>query len=70
MTVLNDSISTAAIKYGSRTVSPTNEMQMEVIVVPFILLQELDEAQLLVPRLQMYLLYQGLVINEYAALME
>jgi len=47
MTVLNGSISTGSTKCGSRTVSPTNEMQMEVIVVTFILLQELDEARLL-----------------------
>lgn len=49
MTVLNDSItrSTASIKYGSRTVILTNKTQIEFIVVPFMLLQELDEFQLL-----------------------
>jgi len=68
--VLSDSISTASIKYGSRTVSITNEMQMEVIVVPFTLCRSWMRLSSLVPRLQMYLLYQGLVINEYGALME
>jgi hypothetical protein len=86
MTVLNDSISTAAIKHGSRNVSLTKKNANGIhrsscyankIVLKFrhnnILLcccKSWMRPNSLVPRLQMYLLYQRLVINEYGAWME